>query len=653
MSKVSAVMFLKKMHGQSQRWFVKIFLGILGSSFALWGIGDIVRNWTTHRPIATIDKANVSYEELAHMINQESNRIIQLSKGKLDPAALRQMGLHEQVLQRLINEKALIMFFKKMNMTASDALIRETIRTNPAFQRDGIYMGEMLRERLKENGISEAKFFAEIKQMIFMQQMGGAFAPSMALPRVYMDTLINALTEKHTYVAATFPIASVMLTKPVSDDDVKLHFEKSKESYRVPEYRAAQILVFDQKVLSASIPLTEMEVSDRYKSSLADFTQPERRVVAKLTYPSRAAAVDALTHLRKGRLMTAVARDIAGGTYDDVGLVEKEHLPEAVQKTVFETEASKYTDVIENGGMFSIYHVKRIDALKVQPLAEVRTKVEDELRLQKYADHFQEIRNNVEDALAAGKKLAEVAQSLKLTAVLLPAFDQMGMTRDGADALASLPKTVKTALIEQTFALNEGTDSRIIDVSQKYAFIVHVDRVTPSAIPVFEVIKDAVKKDFELVQKRQVALKLASQMVSDAKTEKELAHQLKTVDATLSKPYTIRRIDTDLKEFKESETGAFFKQMPMPLLQKIFTLTPGKAISGEVLDNQVMVIMLQKAEADVTDKKIKEKLKANLKKMSESDIMPLLTLIARNRADVWVNQEEIVRLVNRGVNEGD
>ncbi len=652
MSKVSAVMFLKKMHGQSQRWFVKIFLGILGSSFALWGIGDIVRNWTTHRPIATIDKANVSYEELAHMINQESNRIIQLSKGKLDPAALKQMGLHEQVLQRLINEKALIMFFKKMNMTASDALIRDTIRTNPAFQRDGIYMGEMLRERLKENGISEAKFFAEIKQMIFMQQMGGAFAPSMALPRVYMDTLINALTEKHTCVAATFPIASVMLTKPVSDDDVKMHFEKSKESYRVPEYRAAQILVFDQKVLSASIPLTEMEVSDRYQSSLADFTQPERRVVAKLTYTNRNSAFDALAHLRKGRLMTAVARD-TGGSYDDVGLVEKEHLPEAVQKTVFETDASKYTDVIENGGMFTIYHVKRVDASKVQPLAEVRTKVEDELRLQKYADHFQEIRNNVEDALAAGKKLTEVAQSLKLTAVLLPAFDQMGMTRDGGDALASLPKAVKAALIEQTFALNEGADSRIIDASQKYAFIVHVDRVAPSVIPVFEAVKDTVKKDFELVQKRQVALKLASQMVSDAKTEKELAQQLKTVDATLSKSYTLRRIDMDLKEFKESETGVFFKQVPMPLLQKIFTLTPGKAVYGEVLDNQVMVIMLQKTEADTTDKKIKEKLKANLTKMSESDIMPLLTLIARNRADVWVNQEEIIRLVNRGVNEGD
>ncbi len=653
MSKVSAVMFLKKMHGQSQRWFVKIFLGILGSSFALWGIGDIVRNWTTHRPIATIDKANVSYEELAHMINQESNRIIQLSKGKLDPAALKQMGLHEQVLQRLINEKALIMFFKKMNMTASDALIRDTIRTNPAFQRDGIYMGEMLRESLKSNGISEAKFFAEIKQMIFMQQMGGAFAQSMALPRVYMDVLIDALTEKYTCVAATFPIASVMLAKPISDEDIKLHFEKSKESYRIPEYRTAQVLVFDQKVLSASIPLAEAEVVERYKSSLADFTQPERRVVAKLTYTNRNSAFDALSSLRKGRLMTAVARDIAGGAYDDVGLIEKEHLPEAAQRTVFETDASKYTDVIENGGMFSIYHVKRIDASKIQPLADVRAKVEDELRLQKYNDHFQEIRNNVEDALAAGKKLAEVAQSLKLTAILLPAFDQMGMTRDGVDALVSLPKEAKSALIEQVFALNEGTDSRIVDASQTHAFIVHVDRVTPSVIPVFDAIKEMVKKDFELVQKRQSSLMLAAKMASEMKTEKDLAQQLKAVEATLSKPYTIRRIDTDLKEFKESEAGKFFKQIPAQLLQKIFTLMPGKAVSGEVSGNQVMIVMLQKTETDTTDKKIKEKLRVNLKKMSESDIVPLLTLIARSRADVWVNQEEIVRLVSRGINEGD
>ena len=646
-------MFLKKMHGQSQRWFVKIFLGILGSSFALWGIADVVRNWTTHRPIATINKSTVSYEELAHMINQESNRIIQLSKGKLDPAALKKMGLHEMVLQRLINEKAMLLFFRNMHMSASDTLIRDTIRTNPAFQRDGVYMGDMLRESLKSNGISEAKFFEEIRQMIFMQQMGGTFASLMTLPKVYADILIDTLTEKHTCVAVTFPIDSMLLDKPASDDDIKLHFEKNQEKYRVPEYRKVQALVFDQNVLSKTIPLTENEIVERYQSSLSDFTQPERRVVTRVTYSNQSAAMNALASLRKGRLMTAVVRDIPGGSYDDVGLVEKEHLPEEVQKTVFETEISKYTDVIENGSMYSIYYVKRIDPAKVQPLAEVRAKVEAELRLQKYSDHFQEIRNNVEDALAGGKKLADVAQSLALTVVSLPDFDQMGQTREKADALASLPNDVRSVLVDQAFSLNEGGDSRIVDVTHTYAFVVHVDNVMPSAIPGFDVIKDAVKKDFDYTKKRQAALKFASKVISESKGEKDLMNSLKNVNVTVSKPYTVRLIDPDLKEFKESEAGAFFKKIPGALLQKVFSLAPGKAVSGEIADNNVMIMVLQKVEADTTDKKIREKLKVNLRKMSEADVMPLLTLIARNRADVWVNQEDIIKLASRGMNEGD
>ncbi|MES2607432.1 MAG: SurA N-terminal domain-containing protein [Pseudomonadota bacterium] len=645
-------MFLKKIHGRRQGLLVKILLGFIIASFSIWGIADVIQKYWANRPIAKVGKFDISAEELSHTLNQETNRIQQMYNGKVDPAVLKKLQLHTIVLERLINQKALTQLLRNMHFSASDVFVGEVIRNQAAFKKDGFYDGALLREVLRSNGISEPKFLEQIREDIYKQQFAGTLASAMSLPNFAIDLITDALTTKHRFFSVTIPFSAIQLDKKATEDDLKLLFTQKAESYRIPEYRKAQVVIFDQSILAKNIKLSEEEITERYNSSLADFTQAERRIVRRVTYPNHAAAAAALEHLRKGRPMTAVVRDVPGGTYEDMGLLEKENLSENVRSVVFSLPVNKKSAPLENGTSYSIYEVTRIEPAVTQPLAAVRTKIEEDVRAQKYPEYFQDLRNSFDDDLAGGLKLSDAAAKHGLKVTNLSELNQNGEARDSTDALASLPQDIKMVTLEQIFALNENKDSLITDVSATKAFVVHVEKVIPSALPEFAAIKDTVKKDWERNQKREAAIKLASQLTKVSKDVRELKAHAKEHNFAVSRSHTIRRIDFELKEFKESESGKFFSALTPELLQKLFTVNVGKAIFDEAPNDKIVIMALKKTEPDTMDKATTEKIKTSIQKMTHQDIIPLLTKAARDRIDVTMN-EELMKLVTRGMNDGD
>jgi len=577
-------MFLRKIHGHSQGIIVKIFLSILGASFALWGIADVVKKYWDNRPIARVGNIDVSHEELAHMLNQETNQIQQMYDGKLDPATLKKLQLHTLVLERLINAKALTQFFKNMHFNASDALIGDIIRAQYGFKKDGVYDGALLRKALQDNHISEPRFLEQIREDVYTRQLTGTLASALRLPKAYVDIITNALTTKHTYTAVTIPFSAMHIEKKATDEDINLWYEQKKESYRNPEYRSVHVVVFDQAFLSKNIKLTEDEISIFYSGTLADYTQQERRMVRRVTYPNLASAATALAHLKKGRPMTAVIRDVPGGTFDDMGLVEKETLSENVRAVVFSLKAGVRSEPVENGTGYSIYEVTRIDPETTQPLASVRAKIEEHIRAQKYPDHFQELRNSFDDDLAGGMKLSDAAAKHNLRVNEFSSFNKNGETNKKIDALAALSDTLKTPILEQAFLIEEGKDSVITDVTGNQAFVVHVDKITPSLIPELATIKDTVKNDWELNQKREAAFKLAATLTKDQKDLHVLKYA-KEHHYLITPARTVRRVDFELKEFKDTESGKFFSSLTPQLQQKLFTVPVGQTTYAELPNN--------------------------------------------------------------------
>ena len=115
---------MQSLREQSGKWFVKVLFAAIIASFAVWGIGDVIRSYSALRPIATIGKHSISYEEFSAALQREVTRLQHMSKGQVTPAQLKQMGIHTHVLDQLIDQAALEQEVKQLGLVVSDSLIR-------------------------------------------------------------------------------------------------------------------------------------------------------------------------------------------------------------------------------------------------------------------------------------------------------------------------------------------------------------------------------------------------------------------------------------------------------------------------------------------------------------------------------------------------
>ena len=113
-------------------WTVKIFLGIIALSFAVWGIGDIFRGGQDPS-VASVGGVKIHASQLSRAYSREVERLRVASNGAIDAEQARAMGVVQRTLQSMISRKVFDLETAGLGMTVDDATLRREIRDNPAF----------------------------------------------------------------------------------------------------------------------------------------------------------------------------------------------------------------------------------------------------------------------------------------------------------------------------------------------------------------------------------------------------------------------------------------------------------------------------------------------------------------------------------------
>ncbi len=641
---------LQSLREQSGKWFVKVLFGAIIASFLVWGVGDVIHSYNALRPIAKVGKHAISYEEFAHALQQQVTQLQQAAKGRVSPEQLKQMGVHGHVLDKLVNQAILEQELIRSNLSVSDALVRHQVHSVPQFQHNGAFDKRLFEELLRHNGISEKKFIEDIRQSLLTQQLVNPLVKGISLPKSYREVIYQTLNEDRIFTVVRISNSKIKPSKKASDDDLKTSYNQNKEQYAVQEFRKVTLVLIDNKALMKDVPVTEEELKAEYEKRLANFSIPEKRFVKNLTYPTKALAEDALKSLQKGRLMSAVVRDVKGGDYADQGSVTKDQLPEAVADIVFALEAGQNSPIIETQFGSLIYQVSKIEPAYVKPLSEVQAQLEEEIRLQKSEDHIHQIKNRIEDALAAGSKLSDVAKEHHLTVETVSDLDVKGLDTKDKPVLITLDKDAKKLIIEQAFNLGEGSESSVVDANSMLSFIVRVEKITPAYVPEFADVKEKVRENWMTENKQKEAAETAHKIMQEAKSLGDLTRLSNKYGATLSSNHTINRMDAEQQtasDPKKNIKEESLKDILSPdLLAKAFQLGLEQATYGAVKDG-FAVVMLQKVVPFTPDSKKIETFHKIIDQMMEKDLTALLIDSFRLNHPVVINQETLDHVMNQ------
>lgn len=641
---------LQSLRDQSGKWFIKVLFVAIALSFVIWGIGDVIQGFRANRPVAKVGGAVVTIDNYLSSLQSATAHIQASVKAKLTGIQLKQMGLQGRVVEDLVNQLLVERELKRLHLSISDHTVRSVVHSMPAFHREGRFDKEMFTQILRSNHVSESKFLEDIKQNLMSQQLMGSLLDQAKLPEKYVQQLLDTVYRNHVFAYVLIPTKSMKFTGKPSLEDLKLHYDQHRQKFALPEIRSSTLVYVDLKKLSQNIEIPEDEIKAEFDKRHEEFATPERRLVQKITVRTQKVAENVLSKLSSGRPVKAILRDVGGHEFEEQ-MLEKADVPEDVREKVFTMNTGENSGVMARPTGFTIYVLSKIEAAKVETLTDTRPRLIEDLRLSRIGDAAKELKNKIEDAVAAGRKLADIASEHKLKVESYHDFDKNGLSTQGK---AVLPESIKAPLrkiiLEQTFALSEGQESPMTDMDASTAVIVGTDRVQAARIPDFEDVRAKIEEDFVFEKKRKMASDLALKFEESGKTLEALTKLAHENNLKLSMGNQITQMSFELAA-NDVETPQAQKVRDLvtvlgnEALSRVFTSENGKVSVAQSPDGYV-VMLPQKSENGSYSEEEKKHFVKSISGLYDRDMAQLFLSALRAHIRVEINQaliDEITR----------
>jgi len=121
----------------SQNWIGRTIMGLVMAviviSFAIWGIGDVFRGFSSQR-LVKIGGGEVSVEAFRSTYQNELRRLQQRLRRGITNEEARRAGLDQQVLDRLITDVALDQRVHSLGLSVSDEEAQRLLKAEKAFR---------------------------------------------------------------------------------------------------------------------------------------------------------------------------------------------------------------------------------------------------------------------------------------------------------------------------------------------------------------------------------------------------------------------------------------------------------------------------------------------------------------------------------------
>lgn len=543
---------LEQMRKGAGSWAAKILMVLLVISFGAWGIGDYINRSNAIPPVAKVGKAEISAIEFSDAIRRESTNLQRRLGQALSREQMLQFGLDETVLNGLVAAKLYEANGRNMGISADPAVIRDYIMKAEVFRGTNGQFDRLRYETfLRNEGYSEAMLVEMVRRDLLREQVLGSLLSGVdTLPNTAVDAILTYRLE--TRVADYIRIEAAKLPAPPAPSDAEAEdfYKANPALYTAPERRDIAYISFTPQALAGRMPVSEAEIAEDYEAHRGDFERPETRHVQQVVFQSEEDAKAAAEAVRKGEDFVAMAARTRQLKPADIelGTLTKAQMPAELAGPVFAQAQPGLVEPVKSAFGWHLVRVAAIQPGSLVSLAEATPRLKQEITLRKASEALIKLRPQVDDLIAGGGALAEIAKVQNVSLVSVAGVDAAGATPDGKRA--ELPAT-QPAMLQEAFALTEDADPVILDSNDGGFHVMDVAAIKASALrPLADVMPEVVraleaKRRAEAAQQRanQVAerLRVSGEMLKEAtamnvlvQTTPPLSRSGQPVDRTLS-----------------------------------------------------------------------------------------------------------------------
>ena len=460
----------------------KILLLVMVASFAVWGMGDLLRSGDSGL-VATVGNQKITINEFYYQFQKKLNEFNQSLDQKLTEEEAHKQQITYLVLNEMVYGKLIQEFASKNSIYLSDTIIKNAIISIPQFKDDDGNFNKLLFDNaILNNFNNEAEFTDEISRIFLNNLLFENFKTPTPLNKNISNVFYSYEAETRDIIYFNIT-KSLLETAPITDNEVKMFYDNNNNDYLTKKIIGIRFLNLNPKSFTSSISISNKDVELYYRQNIDRYSQQETRdieIVNASSFDQSKKILELMNdtaklsqYIDKEGLVISKLKDVKFNDYD-----------EKISNKIFANPVGIISDPIEFGNFnFLAIKVADINPIKVISLNKVKEEIVKNLKEEQSYQLFLENIDLIEKLNLTGSTLDEIAINFELNIVSAAANDLLDAIN--ADDLNVI------------LASDVGYQSDLIIEENDNIYIVETINIQESNIPAYDEIKQKVRDDLD------------------------------------------------------------------------------------------------------------------------------------------------------------
>jgi peptidyl-prolyl cis-trans isomerase D len=493
-----------------RNWLMPLLMVGVVLPFVLSGVYGFSQFLRDDTSVAKIDGETITQQDLEVAQHERIERMVQMLGPNVDTRMFDTPQVRASTLDGMLSDKAIEHEVKHLNLTISDARLKELIGGIPQFQVNGKFDYDTYLRLLASRGFTEASFEARVRTDVGHQVLDSGVTSGSFVPKTVLAQL-RALDSERRQIRRLLVKPDDFTAKTgVDEAAIKADYEANKDLYRTPEHAKAAYVVLRLADLAARATVTEAAMRDYYDKNRARWAGVEQRRASHIlitvgkdgSAPDKASARKLAEDLQRqvrakpadfARLAKEKSKD--PGSADkggDLGWFGRAMMTKPFEDAAFALKDGQISDVVETEFGFHIIQITGAKGTETKPFDEVRPTIEAEMRKQAAQKTYAEIADQFTNfVFEQSDGLAAAAAKFQLPLQTVDNLTRQGVPQQPDKAAIFTPAVLDAAFSPD--ALEKHHNTKAIDIGNSSLVSVHVVDYAPSVVRPLDEIRPAIQ----------------------------------------------------------------------------------------------------------------------------------------------------------------
>ena len=629
------------------RNWLKWSLALVCLAFVVFYIPDFLSNPATDlaasNTVAVVEGHEIRGEEFRRTYQAQLQAYRAAYGGNMSEALLKQLGVDQQILQQMVDERAALAEAERLKIRVSDAEVRLRILAIPAFQENGAFIGaERYRQLLASQNppMNTTEFEEGIRRALVVEKLRASVTEWLSVSDTEIEEEYRRRNDKVKLAVASILSDSLRGTVTASDAEVSTYFEAHTNDFKIPEKRKIRHLLVDTDAMRAKVVVPAADVERAYNDNFELYSTPEQirashillKTAGKDEAAVRAKAEDLLKQARAGadfaQLATKNSEDegtaAKGGDLDYFG--RGRMVPEFDEGAFALQQPGQISDLIKTQYGFHIIKLVERKPGSTRSLDDVRQQLTEQLSAERVQAQAIDLAEKLASEITKPADLDSAAKRHGLQVQETPFF-----ARD--EPVLGLGASQEVA--GRAFELKPEEVSGAVRTGRGYVFQTLVAKQDPY-VPKLDEVKERVREELVRQKAREASRQKAQQLVASLKSAPDFEKTAKAAGVATQTTELITR-DSPIPQLG----------MAPAITDAAFGLSQGQ-VSDPITTDQGTVIIKVLEKQEVTPTELvsnKDRFREELLSDRKNRFFSAYMAKAKDKMSIQLNRSVVQRVV--------